>query len=201
MAHVRRKFYDIQVANGSPIAAEAIQRIGDLYDIEREIRGKPVELRHQVRQTRARPLVDELDLWMNKTLAKISRKSDTAVAIRYALSRWRALSRYLDDGRIELDNSAAERALRAVALGRKNFLFAGSDSGGERAACLYSLLGTAKLNGLDPELYLRGVLGRIADHPINRVQELLPWNLASSLVELGRSQVSIYITDGHFRLT
>jgi transposase len=177
MAHVRRKFYDIQVANGSPIAAEAIQRIGALYDIEREIRGTPPELRRQARQTRARPLVEELHVWMSKTLAKISRKSDTAGAIRYALSRWRALTRYLDDGRIELDNSAAERALRAVALGRKNFLFAGSDSGGERAACLYSLLGTAKLNALDPELYLREVLDRIADHPINRVSELLPWNL------------------------
>jgi hypothetical protein len=125
MAHVRRMFYDIQVASGSPIAAEAIQRIGSLYDIEREIRGKQIELRHQVRQTRARPLVDELHVWMNKTLAKISRKSDTAGAIRYALSRWCALTRYLEDGRIEVDNSAAERALRAVALGRKNFLFAG----------------------------------------------------------------------------
>lgn len=130
MAHVRRKFYDIQVANGSPIAAEAIQRIGALYDIEREIRGKPIELRHQVRQTRARPLVEELHVWMNEALAKISRKSDTAGAIRYALSRWRALRRYLDDGRVELDNSAAERALRGVALGRKNYLFAGSDAGG-----------------------------------------------------------------------
>lgn len=184
MAHVRRKFYDIQVANGSPIAAEAVQRIGALYDIEREIRGKPIELRHQVRQARARPLLEELHGWLNKNLAKLSRKSDTAAAIRYALSRWRALSTYLDDGRIELDNSAAERALRAVALGRKNYLFAGSDSGGERAACLYSILGTAKLNSLDPELYLREVLGRIADHPINRIQELLPWNLTSSMIEL-----------------
>lgn len=184
MAHVRRKFYDIQVANGSPIATEAIQRIGDLYEIEREIRGKPIGLRHQVRQTRARPLVEELHVWMNKTLAKISRKSDTAVAIRYALSRWRALTRYLDDGRIELDNSAAERALRAVALGRKNFLFARSDSGGERAACLYSLLGTAKLNGVDPELYLREVLERIADHPITRISELLPWNISTRPADL-----------------
>lgn len=190
MAHVRRKFYDIQVANGSPIATEAIQRIGALYDIEREIRGKPIELRHQIRQMRARPLVEELHVWMSKTLAKISRKSDTAVAIRYALSRWRALTRYLDDGRIEIDNSAAERALRAVALGRKNFLFAGSDSGGERAACLYSLLGTAKLNRLDPELYLREVLGRIADHPINRISELLPWNVGVPQLDLASSQVS-----------
>lgn len=112
-----------------------------------------------------------------KTLAGLSRKSDTAAAIRYALSRWRALGRYLDDGAIEIDNSAAERALRVVALGRKNYLFAGSDAGGERAAAIYSLLGSAKLNGLDPELYLRYVLERIADHPVNRIQELLPWNL------------------------
>jgi hypothetical protein len=101
------------------------------------------------------------------------------VAIRYALSRWRALSRYLDDGQIEMDNSAAERALRTVALGRKNYLFAGSDAGGERAAAVYTLLGTAKLNGLDPELYLRHVLERIADHPVNRIHELLPWTLAT----------------------
>jgi hypothetical protein len=118
---------------------------------------------------------------LNKTLAGLPRKSDTALAIRYALSRWRALSRYIDDGRIEMDNSAAERALRTVALGRKNYLFAGSDAGGERAAAIYSLLGTAKLNGIDPELYLRHVLDRIADHPVNRLQELLPWNLAASL--------------------
>jgi transposase len=177
-AHVRRKFYDIHVANGSAIAAEAIQRIGTLYDIEREIRGKPAGLRCEVRQARARPLVDELHGWLNKTLARLSRKSDTAGAIRYALSRWRALTRYLDDGQIEMDNSAAERALRTIALGRKNYLFAGSDAGGERAAAIYSLLGSAKLNGLDPELYLRQVLDMIADHPINRIFELLPWNVA-----------------------
>jgi transposase len=184
-AHVRRKFYDIQVATGSLIAAEAIQRIGALYDIEREIRGKPADLRCQVRQARAGPLVEELHRWLNKTLTQLSRKSDTAVAIRYALSRWRALTRYLDDGRIEMDNSAAERALRVVALGRKNFLFCGSDAGGDRAAAIYSLLGTAKLNGLDPEFYLRRVLERIANHPINRIQELLPWNLTTSQNELG----------------
>ena len=180
-AHVRRKFYDIQVANGSLIAAEAIQRIGALYDIEREIRGRPPNLRREIRQSHSLPLVEELHRWFNKTLAGLSRKSDTAGSVRYALSRWRALTRYLNDGQIELDNSAAERALRAVALGRKNFLFAGSDSGGQRAACLYSLLGTAKLNGLDPELYLREILGRIGEHPINRITELLPWNFLASL--------------------
>ena len=181
-AHVRRKFYDIQVANGSAIAAEAIQRIGTLYDIEREVRGRPAAMRSQIRQSRARPLLDELHRWLNQTLTGLSRKSDTALAIRYALSRWRALSRYIDDGQIEMDNSAAERALRTVALGRKIYLFAGSDAGGERAAAIYSLLGTAKLNGFDSELYLRHVLERIADHPVNRLRELLPWNLAASAI-------------------
>jgi transposase len=176
---IEHKFYDIHVANGSAIAAEAIARIGLLYDIEREIRGKPTVLRCEIRQKRARPLMDELHRWFNKSLAGLSRKSDTATAIRYALSRWRALTRYLDDGSIEIDNSAAERALRTVALGRKNYLFAGSDTGGERAAAIYTLLGTAKLNGLDPELYLRHVLERIADHPINRIDDLLSWNVAA----------------------
>jgi hypothetical protein len=190
-AHVRRKFYDIHVAHGSAIASEAIQRIGKLYDIEREIRGQAASLRCEIRQARARPLMDDLHLWFHKILAGLSRKSDTAAAIRYALSRWRALGRYLDDGSIEIDNSAAERALRVVALGRKNYLFAGSDAGGERAAAIYSLLGSAKLNDLDPELYLRHVLERIADHPVNRIHELLPWNLASELpTHLAASQVS-----------
>jgi hypothetical protein len=118
--------------------------------------------------------------WMETSLSKLSRKSDTTAAIHYALARWDAFVRYCDDGRIEIDNSAAERALRAVALGRKNYLFAGSDSGGERAAAIYSLIGTAKLNGLDPEAYLREVLQRIADHPINRIEELLPWNIVAA---------------------
>ena len=176
---MRRKVYDSHVANGSAIAAEAIERIALLYDIEREIRGKPADVRLEIRQARARPLMDDLHRWFNKTLAGLPRKSDNAVAVRYALSRWRALTRYLDDGSIEMDNSAAERALRTVALGRKNYLFAGSDAGGERAAAFYTLLGTAKLNGLDPELYLRHVLEHIADHPINRLHELLPWNLTT----------------------
>jgi transposase len=183
-AHVRRKFYDIQVATSSAIADEAIERIGALYGIEREVRGKPAELRCEVRQVRARPLIGELHQWLNKTLARLSRKSDTAAAIRYALSRWRALTRYLDDGQIEIDNSGAERALRVVALGRKNFLFCGSDAGGQRAAAIYSLLGTAKLNGLDPELYLRRILENIADHPINRIHELLPWNFTTAHTDL-----------------
>ena len=133
-----------------------------------------------IRQTRARPQLDDFRKWMEKALRSLSSKSETAGAIRYALSRWRALTRYTEDGHLEIDNSAAERALRAVALGRKNYLFAGSDAGGDRAAAMYSLIGSAKLNGLDPELYLRTVLAQIADHPISRIEELLPWNLAPS---------------------
>ncbi len=180
-AHARRKFHDIHVVHASPITTEAIRRIGALYGIEEEIRGKPAELRREIRQARARPLLDDLRAWMEKSLRSLSTKSETAGAIRYALAHWRALTRYVDDGLLEIDNSAAERALRAVALGRKNYLFCGSNSGGERAAAIYSLVGSAKLNGLDPEAYLRQVLIRIAEHPISRIDELLPWNLADTL--------------------
>jgi transposase len=177
-AHVRRKFYDLQVAHKSPVAQEALERIGALYAIEDEIRGRPPNERREIRQARARPLLESLRPWLESCLTKLSKKSDTTVAVNYALGRWEALTRYAEDGSLEIDNNAAERALRAVALGRKNYLFAGSDAGGERAAALYSLIGTAKLNSLDPEAYLRDVLSRIADHPINRIEELLPWNVA-----------------------
>ena len=182
-AHVRRKFVDLHELHKSLIAGEMLDRIGALYGIEAEIRGRPPNERRAVRQERSRPLLDAMNVWLQETLASLSQKSATAKAIRYALSRWEALCRYCDDGRIEIDNNAAERALRCVALGRKNFLFAGSDAGGERAAALYSLLGTAKLNGRDPEAFLREALTRIAEHPITRITDLLPWNLNATLVK------------------
>jgi transposase len=179
MAHVRRKFYDLVVAHKSPVGTEAVERIAKLYAIEKEIRGRLPEERREVRNLRSRPLLDALKQWLEETLGKLSRKSDTAVAVRYALGQWKVLELYCDDGRLEIDNNAAERALRVVVLGRKNYLFAGSDAGGERAAAVYSLIGTAKLNGINPEKYLCDVLTRIADHPINRIEELLPWNLVT----------------------
>jgi transposase len=182
-AHARRGFYELHQSTQSPVAAEALERIGALYEIEAEIRGSPPEHRAAIRQARAGPLLESLREWLREMLARVSKKSDLAKAIGYVLTRWSALTRYVDDGTIEIDNNAAERALRVVALGRKNYLFCGSDAGGERAAAIYSLIGTAKLNGLDPEAYLRHVLERIADHPINRVEELLPWNVASTLVD------------------
>jgi transposase len=177
--HVRRRFYDLQVAHKSPVAQEALEQIAALHAIESPIRGRPPNERQEVRQARARPLLESLHAWLESCLTKLSRKSDTTAAVKYGLGLWEALVRYSNDGRLEIDNNAAERALRVVALGRKNYLFAGSDAGGERAAALYGLIGTAKLNGLDPESYLREVLSRIADHPINRVGELLPWDVAA----------------------
>jgi len=175
-AHVRRKFYDLYEAHQSPIAKEALDRIAALYAIEKEIRGSPPDERRQIREQRAGPLLDALQVWLKDCVAKLSRKSDVTVAIHYALGRWTQLLRYVTDGLLEIDNNAAERSLRAVAVGRKNFLFAGSDAGGERAAAMYGLIGTAKLNGVDPEAYLTYVLTRIADHPVQQIEQLLPWN-------------------------
>ena len=174
---MRRKFYDIHEATQSPLAMTAMQRIGELYGIEEQIRDQSPEVRRETRKAKSAPLLDALYRWFKDTLTQVSAKSDLAIAIRYALSRWKALTRFADDGIIEIDNNGAERALRAVALGRKNYLFAGSDAGGERAAAIYSLVGSAKLIGLDPQAYLRHVIERIADHPVNRIDELLPWRV------------------------
>jgi transposase len=176
-AHARRKFYDIYMMDRSPIATEAMQRIGALYVIERDIRGTLPAQRARVRQERAGPLLDQLYQWLSAALQMVSVKSELAGAIKYALVRWTALTRYRDDGRIEIDNNSAERAIRPLVLGRRNYLFAGSDSGGERAANIYSLIGTALLNSREPYLYLRHVLEHIAEHPINRVDQLLPWHV------------------------
>ena len=176
-AHARRKFHDLHLANQSTIAAEALDRIGALYEIEQDIRGMCPDERREIRQERSQPKLDALQIWLEVTLQTLSQKSATALAIKYALTRWDALTRYCNDGRIEIDNNAAERSLRCVALGRKNFLFAGSDRGGDYAAGLYSLIGTAKLNGYDPEAFLREVFTRINDQPILNVGDLLPWNL------------------------
>ncbi|OAH29758.1 hypothetical protein AX289_29550 [Methylorubrum populi] len=175
-AHVRRKIFDVHAATGSALAAEALARIGALYGIERELHGKPPDARTRERQARAKPLAAALKLWAERSLTQLPGRSELAKALRYMLARWPALTRAFDDGRIALDNNAAERALRGVAVGRKNYLFAGSDLGAERAATFYTLIETAKLNRIDPEAYLRDVLTRIADHPAKRLADLLPWN-------------------------
>ena len=176
-AHARRHFYDIHEKRPSAITTHALETIAELYRIEADIRGKPPDKRRAIRQARAAPIVTALHDWLKTQLTTVPKKSVTADAIGYALNQWQALTRFLEDGRIEVDNNAAERALRAVGVGRKNYLFLGSDAGGERAATMYSLLGTAKLNGLNPEAYLTHVLERIAEYPVNRVDELLPWNV------------------------
>ena len=190
-AHVRRKFFDLHALQASPVALEALNRIGAFYKIESGIRGRPPDERGRIRQLQTQPLMHELKAWFEQTLSRVSTKSELAVSIRYALTRWVALTRFIDDGRVEIDNNAAERALRCVALGRKNFLFAGSDAGGERAAAIYSLIGTAKLNGLDPEAYLRYVITHINEHRINKIAELLPWNVAAKLPSLTRDPTEI----------
>jgi transposase len=175
-AHSRRKLYDIHVATQSPIAKEAVERINGLFAIEADIKGQSPSARLEARRQRAVPELVKLKEFLDGALAQISRKSELAKAIRYTTSRWEAFTRYTTDGRLEISNNAAERAIRPLTLGRRNYLFAGSDSGGQRAAVMYTIIESAKLNGHDPEAYLRDVLARIADHPINRIDELLPWN-------------------------
>ena len=175
-SHVRRGFFDEWSEHKSGIAKEALDRIGALFDIERPIAGSPPDIRVTVRQRTAKSKIDELAVWLDDQLAKIPGKSDLAKAIRYARWRWHALTRYLDDGRLEISNNAAENKIRPAALGRKNWLFCGSDAGGSRAAAFYTLIGTARMNGIEPEAWLTDVIARIGAHPINRLSELLPWN-------------------------
>ena len=175
-AHGRRKFFDLARLNKAPIAVEAVARIDALFAIERAINGLSPEVRVRVHQERSRPVVGELNTWSREQRAKVSRHNDTGKAIDYLLKRWDAFTRFLDDGRLCLSNNTAERELRAVAVGRKNWTFAGSDEGGRRAAALYTLIATAKLNGIDPQAWFADVLARLPDHPAKRIAELLAWN-------------------------
>ncbi len=175
-SHVRRGFFDEWASHKSTIAKEALDRIGALFDIERPIKGQTPGIRRAVRQRTAKPKIDDLAVWLDAQLQKIPGKSDLAGAIRYARSRWTELTRYLDDGRLEISNNAAENQIRPLKLGAKNWLFAGSDTGGIRAAAFYTIIRTALLNGVEPEAYLTDVIARIGSHPINRLTELLPWN-------------------------
>src|SRR5664279_2771821 len=192
-AHARRPFFAMadlaenarRKAHGqtpgviSPLAMEAVRRIDALFEIERSINGQSAEQRRAVRQELSAPLVADLEAWMRQQRAKLSRGNDLAKAMDYILKRWTAFTRFLDDGRICLSNNAAERALRGIALGRRSWLFAGSDRGGQRAAAMYSIIVTAKMNDVDPQAWLGDVLTRIAEHPIQKLDDLLPWNWRS----------------------
>ncbi len=175
-AAVRRKAEGKTTSVISPLALEAVRRIDALFDIERAINGQSAEPRRDVRQGLSAPLVGDLERWLREPRPKLSRGNDLAKAIDYMLKRWSAFTRFRDDGRVCLTNNAAERALRGIALGRKSWLFAGSDRGGQRAAAMYSLIVTAKMNDVDPQAWLADVLARIAEHPAQRIDELLPWN-------------------------
>jgi transposase len=178
-SHVRRRFYELAAAGPAPIATEALERIANLYAVEAEIRGRSAAERLCTRQEKSRSIVEALEPWLRGKLELISQKSRLAEAIRYALSRWQGLTRFLDDGRIELDSNVVERAIRPIALNRKNALFAGSDGGGEHWAVIASLIETCKLNGVDPNTYLAGVLTRIVDgHPNSAIDDLMPWAYA-----------------------
>jgi transposase len=174
--NARRKAQGKTPAVISPLALEAVRRIDALFEIERAINGQSAEQRKAVRQERSAPLVADLEAWMREQRAKLSRGNDVAKAMDYMLKRWTAFTRFLDDGRICLSNNAAERAVRGIALGRKSWLFCGSDRGGARAAIMYSLIVTAKMNDVDPQAWLADILARLAEHPVHKLDELLPWN-------------------------
>lgn len=176
-AHARRKIYEVHAATSSPAAHELLTRIGELFMIEAGILGKSPDERLKARAENAVPKLDALKTAFEATLNKISGKSSLAQALRYALSRWSSFTRYTTDGRLEISNNAAERAIRPLAVGRKNWLFAGSDTSGDRAATLYTIIETAKMNDREPEAYLRDIIARISDHPMKRIADLLPWNI------------------------
>jgi transposase len=174
--NARRKAQGKQPAAISPMALDVVRRIDALFDIERTINGESAARRKAVRQELSAPLVADLEAWMREQRARLSRGNDVAKAMDYMLKRWSVFTRFLDDGRICLSNNAAERGLRGIALGRKSWLFCGSDRGGQRAAVMYSLIVTAKMNDIDPQAWLADVLARIAEHPVQKLDELLPWN-------------------------
>lgn len=175
MVHVRRKFFDEAERTGAAIAKDAVKRIGKLYDVEKEAKGKSPEERVALRQAKAKPIFDDLETWLQAQLPKLSGKSKLAEAIRYALNRMPKARAYLSDGRLELDNNICERSIRPIALGRKNYLFMGSVGGGKAAAIAYTLIQTAKMNNVDPEAWLTWVLERVADHKITRLDQVMPW--------------------------
>ena len=175
-AHLRRDFHDVWTASKSEIAKEALDRIGVLYDIERQVADQPPKTRLSVRQDKSKPKVEAFRQWAEQNLTRIPGKSDLAKAFRYGLSRWDSFCLFLEDGRIAIDNNAAERAMRPIGIGRKNWLFAGADTGAETLARAMTLIETAKMNGLDPQAWLADLLDHIHDHKINRIDELLPWN-------------------------
>ncbi len=185
-SHSRRKFFELADLKKqarsknqlviSPMALEAVKRINTLFDIERAINGRSAEERLKIRKEKSAPLMADLETWMREERAKLSKHAAVAKAMDYMLKRWDSFARFLEDGRICLTNNAAERSLRSLALGRKSWLFAGSDRGGDRAAVMYTLIGSAKLNDIDPQAWLADVLKRIAEHPAQRLYELLPWN-------------------------
>ncbi|UWQ77104.1 IS66 family transposase [Leisingera sp. M658] len=179
MAHIRRKFVDVFQSQGLTVAEEAIRRIAELYAVEKDARRLPPQDRVQLRQSRSKPLLDDLEAWLAAQLARIPGKSELAKAIRYALTRMAKLRPYLDHGILELDNNSAERAMKPIAIGRKNYLFVGSEGGGKAAAIAYTLIETAKMNCVDPQAWLTWVLAQIADHKITRLNELMPWRYAA----------------------
>jgi transposase len=174
-SHARRHFYDVHHQTASPIALKALHQLAALFAVESHIRGKPPNERTATRREHAQPLLERLKQFLETELRRVSGKSSLAEAIRYTLSRWTALTRYVTDGRLEISNNAAERAMKPPVLGRKNYLFCGSDAGGQRAACMYTIVETCRMNDINPQAYLTDIIGKIADYPIQKIDELLPW--------------------------